>query len=75
MRTWRETPKPSLFYPVDLDRGIPAQVVQRKMASMISIKSEMLSVEIWVYLRALAFEILVEEEDFSKFSSAFDPKQ
>lgn len=69
------TPKPSLFYPVDLDRVIPAQVVQRKKASMISIKSEMLSVESLVYLRALAFEIVVEEEDFSMFSSVFDPKQ
>lgn len=43
------------------------------MTSMISIKSELLSVESFVYLRALAFEILVEE-DFSKFSFAFDPK-
>lgn len=75
MGTWTGTPKPSLFYPVDLDIVIPAQVVQRKMASMISIKSEMLSMESLVYLRALAFEILVEEEDFSTFSSAFDPKQ
>lgn len=40
MGTWRRTPKPSLFYPIDLDRVIPAQVVQRKMASVISIKSE-----------------------------------
>lgn len=45
------------------------------MASMISITSEMLSVESLVYLRALTFEILVEEEYFSEFSSAFDPQK
>lgn len=49
-----------------------AQIVQRRMASMIPIKSkEVLLVKSWVYLGEFAFEVLVEEERFSKVSCAF----
>lgn len=46
----------------------PAKKPQRKMASMIPIKSEeILSVKSLTYLRAIPFEILVEEEAFESF--------